>query len=90
MFDLRSISPTWLQWRFLNSFANNEVARIVVVVLIAGYLILFKDGVAELLSFDRLAGISSSDYSPFVIDNVNKLRLAFFGSIFVFVANMIC
>jgi hypothetical protein len=76
-------------WRFIKSIANNDLSRIIGVVPLAGYLILFNDEIASLASFDTLAGVSDQTESTFLLKAVAKLRLLFFGSLFVFVSCVI-
>ena len=76
------------QWDFIETFANNDLSKIVGIIPIAGYLILFNDALIQSVSFDELAGVSTEDSSPFVLLGVTKLRLTFFGSLLVLLANV--
>jgi len=76
------------QWQFISSAARNDLSRIIAVVPIVGYLILFNDYVAETLQFNVLAGARADDPSPFFIPTDVKLRLVFLGSLLVLVANI--
>lgn len=73
-----------LRWETVKSVANNDFTRVVGLIPIAGYLILFNDEIAGMLSFDALAGVGGAESSPFLLDGLTKLRLAFLGSLFVF------
>lgn len=73
----------FLQWDSVRGVASNDLTRIVGLIPLAGYLILFNDEVAELVSFDTIAGVRDQAASPFLLGGVAKLRLVFFGSIFV-------
>ena len=72
------------QWRAVKAVANNDLSRIIGFVPLAGYLILFNDEIANLTSFDTFAGIKETSISPFFLEGLTKLRLVFFGSLFVF------
>jgi len=74
---------TIVRWDFVKAIANNEFSRVVVLIPIAGYLILFNDEIARLASFNALAGVGEEDSSPFVFDGLTKLRLVFLGSLSV-------
>lgn len=81
--------PSWLRWNFIEKIANNELSKLVVFIPIAGYLILFNDRFAEALTFDEIAGVHEGETSPFFLSATTKLRLAFFGGIFVFVSKLV-
>lgn len=72
-----------LRWESVKGVANNDFTRVVTMIPIAGYLILFNDEIAGMASFDALAGVGEADRSPFLMDGLTKLRLVFFGSLFV-------
>jgi hypothetical protein len=78
-------SADWngLRWEFVKGVANNDFTRVVTLIPIAGYLILFNDEIAGMASFDALAGVGEADRSPFFMGGLTKLRLVFFGSLFV-------
>lgn len=73
----------FFHWNYVKGIASNDLTRIVGLIPLAGYLILFNDEVAELISFDTLAGVQGQAASPFLLDGITKLRLVFFGSLFV-------
>ncbi|OWV40369.1 hypothetical protein [Mameliella alba] len=73
-----------VRWETVKAVANNDFTRVVGLIPIAGYLILFNDEIAGMLSFDALAGVGGTERSPFLLDGLPKLRLVFFGSLFVF------
>lgn len=75
-----------IQWRTVKAVANNDLSRVMGLVPLAGYLILFNDEIASLASFDTLAGVADRSASPFFLSGVAKLRLVFFGSLLVFVS----
>lgn len=77
------------QWPFIKTIANNDLSRIIGLVPLAGYLILFNDEIARFASFDTLAGVRDQAGTTFLIGSVTKLRLVFFGSLFVFGSNVI-
>ena len=72
-----------IRWETVRGVAKNDFTRVVVLIPIAGYLILFNDEIARMVSFDTLAGVGETDSSPFLLDGLTKLRLVFFGSILV-------
>lgn len=73
-----------LRWDSVKGIANNDFTRVVSLIPIAGYLILFNDEIMGLASFNTLAGVGEGDASPFVLQGLTKLRLVFFGSLLVF------
>lgn len=79
-------SKDWqiFQWRAVKAVSNNDLSRVMGLVPLAGYLILFNDEIADLASFDALAGVAENTVSPFFLDGLTKLRLLFFGSLLVF------
>ena len=78
-----------MQWPFIKGLANNDLSRVIGLIPLAGYLILFNDEIARLASFDTLAGVTGNAESTFVLGSVTKLRLVFFGSLFVFVSYVV-
>lgn len=72
------------QWRAVKAVANNDLSRVMGLVPLAGYLILFNDEITSLASFDAFAGVTANAVSPFFLEGLTKLRLVFFGSLFVF------
>ncbi|QXT41157.1 hypothetical protein [Gymnodinialimonas ceratoperidinii] len=78
-------STDWkgVRWESVKGVANNDFTRVVALIPVAGYLILFNDEIAAMASFDSLAGVGEADRSPFFLDGLTKLRLVFFGSLFV-------
>lgn len=78
-----------LQWEFVRGVANNDLTRVVGFVPLIGYLILFNDKIAEIVSFNAIAGIESSTYSPFLMSGLLKLRLSFFGSLSLLISYVI-
>ncbi|WP_299671802.1 hypothetical protein [uncultured Roseobacter sp.] len=76
-----------LQWPFIKAFAGSEFVKFAAVIPVVGYIIIFNDSVVGSLSFLRIAGVDETDSDPFWLSSVTKLRLAFFGGIFMLVAN---
>ncbi len=72
-----------LRWENVRSIANNDFTRVVSLIPIVGYLILFNDEIAGIASFNTLAGVGEGDASPFVLGGLAKLRFVFFGSLLV-------
>lgn len=77
------------QWYFVEKIANNELARIVGLVPLVGYLILFNDEIAGIASFGTIAGVDNDNVSPFIFSSLAKMRFVFFGSLFVLFSNLI-
>lgn len=76
------------QWNFVEKVANNELARIVGLVPLVGYLILFNDEIAGIASFSIIAGVENDNVSPFILSSLAKMRFVFFGSLLVLFANL--
>jgi len=72
-----------IRWDAVKGIANNDFTRVVTLIPMAGYLILFNDEIAGMASFDTLAGVGEADTSPFLLDGLTKLRSVFFGSLLV-------
>ncbi len=77
------------QWQSVERVANNDLARVVALVPIIGYLILFNDQIAEIASFRMIAGVEPGAETPFFITGLAKMRLAFFGSLLLLFSNLI-
>ncbi len=84
-------SEDWwpFQWQTVKAVANNDLSRVMGLVPLAGYLILFNDEFANLASFNTIAGVTDQFDSPFCLEAITKLRLVFFGSLFVFISYVI-
>ncbi|WP_394181442.1 hypothetical protein [Yoonia maritima] len=78
-----------LQWPFVKSYAGSEFVKFAAAVPVFGYLILFNDDVIASLSFSRIAGVETNEHDPFWLSSLTKLRLAFFGGIFMLAANFL-
>ena len=79
----------YFQWEVVKAIANNSVARAAVLIPLAGYLILFNDEIATFISFNTIAGVEGEMDSPFFLTGLSKVRLVFFGSMSIFVANIV-
>lgn len=79
----------YLQWQYVEKVANNELARIVGIIPVVGYLILFNDEIAGIASFGIIAGAENGETSPFLMNGLAKMRLVFLGSLCLFIANII-
>ncbi|WP_170417580.1 hypothetical protein [Ruegeria atlantica] len=86
---MNTSKPEWrvFHWDFIETIANNGLSKVVGIIPIAGYLILFNDALLQSISFDEIAGVTPEDTSPFFSSGITKLRFTFFGSLFVLVAN---
>lgn len=73
----------FVRWNYVKSIASNDLTRVIVLVPLAGYLILFNDQIASMASFETIAGVNKNDASPFIFGSLTKLRMVFFGSLFV-------
>lgn len=79
----------YLQWGAVKGVVGNELSRVVCLIPIAGYLILFNDEIIEFASFDFIAGARPEAASPFLLDRLTKLRFVFFGSLAVLLSVLI-
>ncbi len=77
------------QWPFIEKIANNDLTRIVGLIPLVGYIILFNDEISEMISFDNIAGVDPDATSPFYLSGLCKMRLVFFGCILLFIANVL-
>ncbi len=77
----------FLRWNSLENLADNQISKVVGLIPIAGYLIIFNDSLVETLSFNAIVGHRTNLDSPFLLESVSKLRLTFFGSILLFLGN---
>lgn len=82
------IDPFFLRWDFIEKIADNEISKIVGIVPLVGYLILFNDSLLDTLSFSDFAGVSTEGDTPFFWSSITKLRSTFFGSILLLLANL--
>ena len=85
---LRELISGMLRWHTLATIANNEISKLVGLVPIIGYLILYNDFFAEQFSFSKVLGTQGAQ-NLFVFDAAPKLHLTFFGCVFVFISNVI-
>lgn len=85
----RKPDPFFLKWDFLRGFASNEIARYSGLIPVVGYLILFNDQLAGSLSFNQFAGANLDGKTPFLIDNLTRLRMLFFGGLLLLVSYVI-
>lgn len=81
--------PRLLQWPFVKAYAGSEFVKFAAAIPVFGYLILFNDNVIGSIGFTEIAGVEASDDNPFWLSSVTKLRLAFFGGIFMLLANIL-
>jgi hypothetical protein len=77
------------QWHYVERVVNNDLARIVGMIPLVGYLILFNDEIADMASFRAIAGVEGDNVSPFFLSSLTKMRLIFFGSLLLLIANVI-
>jgi hypothetical protein len=74
----------WSDWV---PFLNGWIAKCAMAVPVVGYLVLFNDGVARHLSFNDLA--SEEQLSVFALHASTRLKLIYFGLIFLGSANIL-
>jgi len=79
----------FLRWSLIRRLANNEISKVIGLIPLAGYLILFNDGLADAIGFNQIAGRTANESSPFLLGTTSKLRLVFFGSIFLFLGTIL-
>lgn len=79
----------FVQWQYVERVVSNDLARIVGMVPLIGYLILFNDEIADMASFKAIAGVRGDIASPFFLSSLTKMRLVFFGSLLLLLANLI-
>lgn len=78
-----------LEWDAVRPVASNDLTRIIGLIPLAGYLILFNDQIIGYASFDTIAGLSGDDESTFLISGIAKMRYVFFGSILLVLSNIV-
>lgn len=71
------------RWDGLSAFIDNGVVKLAATIPLIGYLILLNDEIVASTTFHEIAGYREGDRSPFFIEGIAKLRLSFFGSIFL-------
>lgn len=84
-------SADWriIRWDSVRKVANNDLTRIIGLIPLAGYLILFNDELARIVSFNTIAGAGNEIASPFILGSLAKMRFVFFGSLFVLLSYII-
>lgn len=80
--------PNFFQWNAIKRFAGNDLSRFVTAIPIVGYMIVFNDQFVSAVSYHKLAGSTEGPESLFFLGSLLKLRLVFFGSVFVAVAHI--
>lgn len=80
----------FLQWKFIDKVSNSQTSKLVAALPLVGYLIVFNDQIAGIMSFDFIAGNSKSGENIFLLSGLAKLRLVFFGSIALLISNLVC
>lgn len=73
-------------WSKYVPFLDGWIPKLALFVPIIGYLILFNDSINELISFTKITGEVEHKYS---IDGITRLRLIYFGLVFLGVSNLI-
>ena len=89
---MRSIKSWWstfiynYQWSDYASYIDGWIPKLALTVPILGYLILFNDQVSEIIKFNQLAG---EQIDGIGLGGVQRLRLLYFGLIFLGLSNFI-
>ena len=79
----------FLRWSAIQKLASNEISKVIGLIPLAGYLILFNDSLADAIGFDQIAGRAANENSPFLLESTTKLRMVFFGSISLFLGALL-
>ena len=78
--DVHHRSP--LRWSFLSVMLDNAVARVIYVIPIAGYLILYSDYFEKLFTFSTL-------HRSGCLTTIQRLDMTYYGSIALLVAYLL-
>lgn len=70
-------------WSTVKKVASNDLTKIIGIVPVVGYLILFNDSILDKIQFNTITGTTGDEASPFLIGGLTKLRMTFFGSLSV-------
>ncbi len=70
-------------WSTVKKVASNDLTKIIGIVPVVGYLILFNDSILDKIQFDTITGTTGDEASPFLLGGLTKLRMTFFGSLSV-------
>ena len=79
-------SAKYLRWSIYTNYVDGWLPRAAVIVPIIGYVILFNDQITPFFSFSDLAGSTQSFMN---LGNLDRLRLIYFGLVFLGVSNFI-
>ncbi|WP_306142622.1 hypothetical protein [Roseibium sp. MMSF_3412] len=69
--------------------ANNDLTKVIMLIPLVGYIILFNDQFAEISSFRMIAGAESDASTPFFLTSLTKMKLVFIGSLLLMISNFI-
>ena len=89
---MRSLNFWWsdfsynYRWSDYVKYIDGWIPKLALSVPIIGYLILFNDKMSELLIFDEIA---NEDTLPFGLSGLQRLRILYFGLIFLGISNFI-
>ena len=89
---MRSLKSWWqtftynYSWSDYVGYIDGWIPKLALSVPILGYLILFNDSVSEIISFKHLA---KEEINSFGLEGASRLRLLYFGLIFLGVSNFI-
>ncbi|HFD32895.1 MAG TPA: hypothetical protein ENJ28_09360 [Gammaproteobacteria bacterium] len=89
---MRSLKSWWQTftynygWSDYIGYIDGWIPKLALSVPIVGYLILFNDSVSDILSFKHLA---KEEINNFGLEGASRLRLLYFGLIFLGVSNFI-
>lgn len=76
-------------WSTVKKVASNDLTKIIGIVPVVGYLILFNDSILYSVQFNTITGTTGDEASPFLIGGLTKLRMTFFGSLCVTISFLI-
>ena len=76
-------------WSSVKKVASNDLTKIIGIVPVVGYLILFNDSILDTVQFNTITGTTGDEASPFLLGGLTKLRMTFFGSLCVTISFLI-
>jgi hypothetical protein len=89
---MRSIKSRWstftynYQWSDYVRYIDGWIPKLALTVPVLGYLILFNDQVSSVIQFSAITGKEAETYG---LEGVQRLRLLYFGLIFLGISNFV-
>jgi hypothetical protein len=89
---IRSIKSRWdtfiynYQWSDYVRYIDGWIPKLALTVPVLGYLILFNDQVSAFIEFSTITGEKAETYG---LEGIHRLRLLYFGLIFLGISNFI-